>query len=417
MTAELGGQYLPRAVRPAPARGLARRRLALRRREHRGLPAARRRGGRDADHREPLQGQLLAVSRVRPEDGRLLRPGRRASTRRTSASTTIPSNTILAGEDPLELLRRVKHRVVTMHASDRYLAEGTIEDLRREEDSVGYAKRLRHGEIGKGMNDYDAIFAHAGRRRLRRLDQHRGRRRRHGPTARKRGVPAAQDRPALARVRSLANPCRPTMERFARSVSGLQGLAPLAGSGSETLRPPDGNNYTDTWEWSVRDFFQRRHSSRFCAGAFVKLPLRLSVWGLPCSSAPRRCCTALGCLRHLGLRRLAYGRAGESLSSGQRRDRSRRNRQQERRAARELRRQDGVRRPGHVAGRAGRIGRPSVAGRNEVRPAKGRCGRHGQRQLGAGRVLPRKSPARVCARSIWSGSSASSPTTPKLGTP
>ena len=70
-----------------------------------------------------------------------------------------PSNTILAGEDPLELLRRVKDRVVTMHASDRYLAEGTIEDLRREEDSVGYAKRLRHGEIGKGLNDYDAIFS------------------------------------------------------------------------------------------------------------------------------------------------------------------------------------------------------------------------------------------------------------------
>ena len=70
-----------------------------------------------------------------------------------------PSNTFLAGEDPLELLERVKHRVVTMHASDRYLAEGTIEDLRREEDVTGYAKRLRHGEIGKGMNDYDAIFS------------------------------------------------------------------------------------------------------------------------------------------------------------------------------------------------------------------------------------------------------------------
>ena len=69
-----------------------------------------------------------------------------------------PSNTILAGEDPLELLERVKHRVVTMHASDRYLTEGTIEDLRREEDSLGYAKRLAHGVIGKGMNDYDAIF-------------------------------------------------------------------------------------------------------------------------------------------------------------------------------------------------------------------------------------------------------------------
>jgi sugar phosphate isomerase/epimerase len=70
-----------------------------------------------------------------------------------------PSNTILAGEDPLELLRRVKHRVVTMHASDRYLSEGTIDDLRREEDSVGYAKRLRHGTIGRGLNDYDAIFS------------------------------------------------------------------------------------------------------------------------------------------------------------------------------------------------------------------------------------------------------------------
>ena len=53
----------------------------------------------------------------------------------------------------------MKHRVVTMHASDRYLAEGTLEDLRREEDSVGYAKRLRHGVIGRGLNDYDAIFS------------------------------------------------------------------------------------------------------------------------------------------------------------------------------------------------------------------------------------------------------------------
>ena len=71
-----------------------------------------------------------------------------------------PSNTYLAGEDPLDLLKRVSHRVVTMHASDRYLAEGTIEDLRKEEGGAqGYAKRLRHGEIGKGMNDYDAIFS------------------------------------------------------------------------------------------------------------------------------------------------------------------------------------------------------------------------------------------------------------------
>lgn len=70
-----------------------------------------------------------------------------------------PSNTILAGEDPLELLARIKDRVVTMHASDRYLIEGTIDDLRKEENSLGYASRLSHGVIGKGLNDYDTIFS------------------------------------------------------------------------------------------------------------------------------------------------------------------------------------------------------------------------------------------------------------------
>ncbi len=46
-----------------------------------------------------------------------------------------------------------------MHASDRYVKEGTIEDLRKEENnSYGYVQRLVHGEIGKGLIDYDAIF-------------------------------------------------------------------------------------------------------------------------------------------------------------------------------------------------------------------------------------------------------------------
>lgn len=71
-----------------------------------------------------------------------------------------PSNTYLAGEDPLDLLYDISERVVTMHASDRYLKYGTLEDLRKEEGgALGYAKRLSHGEIGKGMNDYDAIFS------------------------------------------------------------------------------------------------------------------------------------------------------------------------------------------------------------------------------------------------------------------
>ena len=69
-----------------------------------------------------------------------------------------PSNTVLAGEDPIELLKKIKHRVVSMHASDRYLTSGTIEDLRKEENEIGYANRLAHGVIGKGMNDYDTIF-------------------------------------------------------------------------------------------------------------------------------------------------------------------------------------------------------------------------------------------------------------------
>ncbi len=70
-----------------------------------------------------------------------------------------PSNAIAAGEDPLELLEKVKHRVVTMHASDRYLANGTIEDLRAQEGgTAGYVSFFKHGVIGKGLNDYDAIF-------------------------------------------------------------------------------------------------------------------------------------------------------------------------------------------------------------------------------------------------------------------
>ena len=70
-----------------------------------------------------------------------------------------PSNAILAGEDPLEVLDVVKHRVVSMHASDRGLLPGhTLEELRAQEDSVGYAAILRHGEVGTGLNDYPTIF-------------------------------------------------------------------------------------------------------------------------------------------------------------------------------------------------------------------------------------------------------------------
>ncbi len=70
-----------------------------------------------------------------------------------------PSNALVAGFDPVQFLDKVKHRVVTMHASDRYLAPGaTLADLSTGDGSTGYASSLIHGETGKGTNDYDAIF-------------------------------------------------------------------------------------------------------------------------------------------------------------------------------------------------------------------------------------------------------------------
>jgi sugar phosphate isomerase/epimerase len=70
-----------------------------------------------------------------------------------------PSNAIVAGDDPVGLLREVADRVVSMHASDRYLAEGaTLEGLRQSDGALGYSADLRHGVTGRGLNDYDAIF-------------------------------------------------------------------------------------------------------------------------------------------------------------------------------------------------------------------------------------------------------------------
>jgi sugar phosphate isomerase/epimerase len=72
-----------------------------------------------------------------------------------------PSNAVIAGEDPIELLEATKGRVVSMHASDRYFEAGTLEDLRKTEanPSTGYASILKHGVVGRGLNDYDKIFS------------------------------------------------------------------------------------------------------------------------------------------------------------------------------------------------------------------------------------------------------------------
>lgn len=70
-----------------------------------------------------------------------------------------PSNAIVAGDDPIDLLRHVVDRVVSMHASDRYLAQGTtLEELKQSDGTLGYSPNLHHGVVGKGLNDYATIF-------------------------------------------------------------------------------------------------------------------------------------------------------------------------------------------------------------------------------------------------------------------
>src|SRR3954447_16629185 len=71
-----------------------------------------------------------------------------------------PSNAIVAGDDPIALLEKVAGRVVSMHASDRYLAEGTtLDELRQSDGTLGYSPHLLPGGTGKGLNDYHAIFS------------------------------------------------------------------------------------------------------------------------------------------------------------------------------------------------------------------------------------------------------------------
>ena len=59
----------------------------------------------------------------------------------------------------IELLTQVADRVVSMHASDRYLIEGaSLEELKQSDGTIGYSEKLLHGVTGEGLNDYDAIF-------------------------------------------------------------------------------------------------------------------------------------------------------------------------------------------------------------------------------------------------------------------
>ena len=70
-----------------------------------------------------------------------------------------PSNALLAGDDPIDLLDVVVDRVVSVHASDRFLEAGaTLDELRQSDGTIGYSPRLRHGVVGRGLIDYQAVF-------------------------------------------------------------------------------------------------------------------------------------------------------------------------------------------------------------------------------------------------------------------
>jgi sugar phosphate isomerase/epimerase len=70
-----------------------------------------------------------------------------------------PSNAVIGGFDPIAFLDTIKHRVVTVHASDRFVKAGaTLDELRAHDGTIGYPEQMTHGETGQGTNDYDAIF-------------------------------------------------------------------------------------------------------------------------------------------------------------------------------------------------------------------------------------------------------------------
>ena len=118
-----------------------------------------------------------------------------------------PSNAIVAGDDPIALLRAVAPRVVSMHASDRSLAAGTtLDDLRQTDGTLGYSPNLRHGVTGKGLNDYDSIFRILAEHHYQGLGQHRGRHERDGRDGRVAGLLAADEPSVLSRLRITDGP-------------------------------------------------------------------------------------------------------------------------------------------------------------------------------------------------------------------
>ena len=139
-----------------------------------------------------------------------------------------PSNALVGGYDPMRFLEKVQ--AARRHDARLGSLPRAGRDARRAATGGRRARlrrgKLRHGETGKGLNDYDAIFRILAERRLRRLDLGRGRHERPRRDRALGGVPQEQARRVL---RCVKLPSR-------RLVSSTDSLGPGRGSVA-VLRP------------------------------------------------------------------------------------------------------------------------------------------------------------------------------------
>ncbi len=71
-----------------------------------------------------------------------------------------PSNSFVAGDNPIELMEKTLSRIRTMHASDRFLKPGKDwASVVNDDGIIGYPEFLVHGVTGEGSIDYHGIFA------------------------------------------------------------------------------------------------------------------------------------------------------------------------------------------------------------------------------------------------------------------
>ena len=128
-------------------------------------------------------------------------PSRNASISACSTTRPTPSSPATTRSRCCEA---VADRVVSMHASDRYLAEGaSLEELRQSRRHARLFAEPAPRRDRQGPERLRRHLPHPGGARLSRLGQHRGRHERHGRDGRVAGVPAADDREVLPRIETM----------------------------------------------------------------------------------------------------------------------------------------------------------------------------------------------------------------------